>query len=57
MTPELVLKNGRRMFVNFYFPSPSDPKAWNLLGALEADREAAKEIGPRTDKKPSAWLQ
>ena len=52
MTPELVLKNGRRMFVNFYFPSPSDPKAWSLLGALEADREAAKEIGTRTDKMP-----
>jgi len=47
VTPELLLKYGRWIFVNFYFPSPSDPKAWNLLGALEADREAAKEIGPR----------
>ncbi len=52
VTAELVLKNGRWIFVNFYFPSPSDPKAWNLLGELEADREAAKEIGSRNVKKP-----
>jgi hypothetical protein len=52
VTPEIMLKNGRWMFVNSYFPSPSDPKSLNLLGALEADREAAKEIGTRTDKMP-----
>ena len=53
VTPELVLNNGRWSFVNFYFPSPSDPKAWNLLGALQADREAAKEIGVKGDRKPA----
>ena len=52
VTPELVLKNGRWLFVNFYFPSPSDPKAWNLLSALEADRELQKEYGSRNVKKP-----
>ena len=53
VTPELMLKGGRWVFVNFYFPSPSDPKAVNLLSGLKALREFRKEYGPGTDKKPS----
>jgi hypothetical protein len=43
VTSELVIKNGKWLFVNFFFPSPSDPKAWNLLGALKALREGEKQ--------------
>jgi hypothetical protein len=43
VTPELVIKNGKWTFVNFYFPSPSDPKGWNLLSALKALREGEKQ--------------
>lgn len=43
VTPELVIKNGTWLFVNFYFPSPSDPKGWNLLNALKALREGEKQ--------------
>ena len=52
VTPELVLKGGRWLFVNFYFPSPSDPKAWNLLDALDADRELRKKFGRGNVKRP-----
>jgi hypothetical protein len=52
VTPELVLKGGRWVFVNFYFPSPSDPKAVNLLSGLKDLREFRKQNGPGTDKKP-----
>ena len=38
VTPELEIKNNKWVFVNFYFPSPSNPKAWNLLSALNALR-------------------
>jgi hypothetical protein len=42
VTPELVIKNGTWRFVNFYFPSPSDPKGWDLLGALKALRKGER---------------
>jgi hypothetical protein len=42
VTPELAIKNGRWLFVNFYFPSPTDPKGWNLLSALKALRQGEK---------------
>lgn len=51
VTPELVLKGRPMAFRRFLLPSPSDPKEWNLLGALEADREFRKEYGPGNDKK------
>jgi hypothetical protein len=41
--PELTIKNGRWLFVNFYFPSPSNRKGWDLLGALKALREGEKQ--------------
>lgn len=45
--PELALRNGRWRSVNFYFPSPSNPKGWDLLGALKALRESeSKSTGP-----------
>jgi hypothetical protein len=49
VTPELVLKNGKWLFVNFYFPIPLDPKCWNLLNALKALREGEKQ--DRSSKK------
>ena len=52
VTPELVFKDGRWVLINFYFPSPSAPKATNLLGALKADREFRKKYGPGDPKKP-----
>jgi hypothetical protein len=52
VTPELKLKAGRWVFVNFYFPSPSAPKGWNLLGALKAGRELRNKYGPRKHEKP-----
>lgn len=42
VTPELAIKNGKWLFVNFYFPSPSDPEGWNLLSALKALREGQR---------------
>ncbi len=52
VTPELLFKNDRWRFVNFYFPTPSAPKAGNLLDALAADRELPNKNGPRSAKKP-----
>jgi hypothetical protein len=52
VTPELVEKSGRWLFVNFYFPSPSDPKAWNLRGELKAGRTFRRQYGPGSNKKP-----
>ena len=52
VTPELTLKEGRWRFVNFYFPSPSNPKALNLLSQLKALRALWKAHGILTDKKP-----
>jgi hypothetical protein len=50
--PELVIKNGRWRFTNFYFPSPSNPKGWDLLGALKALREGRKQYGSGNNRKP-----
>jgi hypothetical protein len=52
VTPELELKNGRWVFMNFYFPSPTAPEARNLLDALKALRELRKTYGPGSPKKP-----
>jgi hypothetical protein len=41
--PELAIKNGGWLFVNFFFPSPSNPKGWDLLGALKGMREDEKK--------------
>ena len=47
VTPELEMNNGQWRFVNFYFPSPSKPKSWNLLGELKALRESRE---PKNNK-------
>jgi hypothetical protein len=53
VTPELVIKNGKWLFVNFYFPSPSDPQGWNLLDALKALREGEEQgRSSKKDGKP-----
>lgn len=52
VTPELAIKNDKWLFVNFFFPSPTDSKAWNLLGALKALREGEKQHRPRKCGKP-----
>ncbi|MFZ0306401.1 MAG: hypothetical protein WAL75_27190 [Terracidiphilus sp.] len=49
--PELAIRNGRWLFVNFYFPSPSNPKGWDLLGALKGMREDEKN-GPDINRRP-----
>jgi hypothetical protein len=49
---ELVIKNGNWRFVNFYFPSPSNPKGWDLLSVLKALREGQKQHGSGKDQKP-----
>jgi len=46
VTPELLHQDGRWLFANFYFPSPSGVNGWNLLGALKAGREFRKKYGP-----------
>jgi hypothetical protein len=51
VTPELLLKNGRWRFINFYYPGPSDPKASNLLNALKVGRELRTKYGPKTNKR------
>ena len=43
--PELVIKNGNWIFVNFSFPT----QGWNLLGALKALREGERQ--GRSSKK------
>ena len=52
VTPELALRHGRWLFVNFYYPSPSDPMALNLLSELKAIRESWKAYGIVKDQKP-----
>jgi len=47
VTPESEMNNGQWHFINFYFPSPSKPKSWNLLGELKALRESRN---PKNDK-------
>jgi len=39
---ELAIRNHKWLFVNFYFPTPSNPKGWNLLSGLRALREGEK---------------
>jgi hypothetical protein len=51
VTPELLLKAGRWRFVNFYYPSPSNPKALNLLSELKALRESWNANGIVKDRK------
>jgi hypothetical protein len=51
VTAELVVKGGRWIFVNFYYPSPSNPDSLNLLGELKALREARKQSQSKTDRK------
>jgi hypothetical protein len=45
VTPELALKGDRWVFVNFYYPTPSDPKALDLLSMLKSLRESWKAYG------------
>jgi hypothetical protein len=51
VTPELAFEDGRWLFVNFYYPSPSNPKALNLLSELKAIRESWKAYGLVKDQK------
>jgi hypothetical protein len=51
VTPELTSEGRRWIFINFYYPSPSDPKASNLLGDLKAVRESWKASGLLKDKE------
>ena len=39
VTPQLAFKDEQWVFVNFYFPSPSAPKSWNVLDALSKARQ------------------
>jgi hypothetical protein len=50
--PELAYKNGRWIFVNFYYPNPSNPKVSDLLSELKAARASWKAQGLLKDKKP-----
>jgi len=50
--PELSISNGRWRFVNFYFPSPSNPRGWDLLSALKALRKEGKRSPLDKNKKP-----
>ena len=51
VTPELTLKERRWSFTNFYYPSPSNPEAWDLLGGLKTARESWKASGILNDKE------
>ena len=50
--PELAHENGRWIFVNFYYPSPSNLKSSNLLSELKAAHESWKAQGLLKEKKP-----
>ena len=50
--PELAIRNHKWHFVNFYFPTPSNPKGWDLLSALRALREEEKQYGAGKVQKP-----
>lgn len=50
--PELALRNSRWIFVNFYYPGPSNLKAANLLSELRAAHESWKAAGLLRAKKP-----
>lgn len=41
--PELAIKNGKWRFENFWFPTPSNPKGWDLLSQLQALRKTEKQ--------------
>jgi hypothetical protein len=43
VTPELAIKNGSWFFVNFYFASPTNSRARDLLSQLKALREEQKK--------------
>lgn len=51
VTPELTAKGRRWIFVNFHYPSPSDPKASDLLSDLKVARESWKASGLLKDKE------
>jgi hypothetical protein len=51
VTPELIADGRRWSFVNFYYPSPTDTKASDLLSDLKAARKAWKATGLLKDKK------
>ena len=48
--PELAVRDGRWIFVNFYYPSPSNLKAADLLSELKAFRKLWKAHGLLKDK-------
>lgn len=50
--PELAIGNHSWRFVNFYFPTSSNPKGWDLLSALKALREGEKQNRDRKGQKP-----
>jgi hypothetical protein len=50
--PELTIRDRRWRFVNFYYPSPSNPKGSDLLGGLKALREGGKQPEAGKDQKP-----
>jgi hypothetical protein len=53
VTPELALKEGRWIFVDFYYPNPSDPqKTFSLLSELNEMRKDWKKLGLVKDEKP-----
>jgi hypothetical protein len=52
ITPELVIKSDKWLFVNFYFPDMSSPKGWNLLSALKALRNGRKQNRSPKDHEP-----
>jgi hypothetical protein len=47
VTPQLVLKNHRWVFLNFYFPTPAAPNGWNVLDELKASRKLQQKYGAR----------
>jgi hypothetical protein len=49
--PELAIRNHKWRFVNFYFPTPSNPRGWDLLSALRALREGEKKQGAGKGRK------
>jgi len=51
VTPELALKGDRWIFVNFYYPTPSRPKALNLLGELRRYESHGRHLEYRKTKK------
>ena len=50
--PEMAMRNQRWRFVNFYFPTPSNPSGGDLLSALKALREGEKQSGAGKGRKP-----